>query len=110
MIYGRDAQLLDTRQWVLERSGYRVCTVLNLADAEQVTRAENPSVFILCHSLSPTDCTAAVEMARVAVPGMKILTLTAGRPACNEPSLSTFDGPHRLIQAVGKLCAETESV
>ena len=105
LIYGRDAHLLDTRCWVLEQAGYRVLSVSDLSEAQQAAEVEEARVLILCHSLSRADCQAAVEMAEAVAPQMKVLTLTAGKAAYTEPSLSAFDGPRRLIEEVGKLCA-----
>ncbi len=105
LIYGRDAHLLDTRGWVLEQAGYRVMTLSGLSEAQQVAEAQEARVLVLCHSLSRADCQAAVEMAEAVAPQMKILTLAAGSAAYTEPSMSSFDGPRRLIEEVGKLCA-----
>ena len=105
LIYGRDAHLLDTRCWVLEQAGYRVMAVSSLSEAQQAAEVEDARVLVLCHSLSRADCQAAVEMAEAVAPQMKILTLTAGKAAYTEPSMSAFEGPRRLIEEVGKLCA-----
>ena len=103
LIYGRDAHLLDTRRWLLEQAGYRVLSVSGLSEAQQAV--DDAKVLVLCHSLSRADCQAAVEMAKAVAPQMKVLTLTAGKPAYTEPSMSAFDGPRRLIEELGKLCA-----
>ena len=105
LIYGRDAHLLDTRGWVLEQAGYRVLRVSSLFQAQQAAEFEDARVLILCHSLSGADCQAAVEMAEAVATQTIVLTLTAGKAAYTEPSMSAFDGPRRLIEEVGKLCA-----
>ncbi len=107
LIYGRDAHLLDTRGWVLEQAGYRVLSVSSLSDAQQAAAVEDVRVSILCHSLSRADCEAAGTMAQAIAPQMIVLTLTAGKSAYSEPSMSVFDGPRRLIEEVGKLCARS---
>ena len=109
LIYGRDSQLLDTRCWVLEQADYRVRPVLNLEDAEQAARTEHISVLVLCHSLSTTDREAAIQLLRSIDPELRMLTLTAGKPAVGEHTVSAFDGPRRLLEEVARLCSADTS-
>jgi hypothetical protein len=47
----RRAILLSTRRQILEKSGYRVFTTMEFADAMMVLLNQRISVLVLCHSL-----------------------------------------------------------
>lgn len=104
LVYGRDASLLDTRSWVLERAGYRVLTALSLVEAERIAAVEPISLFLLCHSLSVEDCENALTAASTIQPEMKRLLMTANTPLPsldpNDRVISAFDGPKKLVAAV----------
>lgn len=61
LIYGRDAQLLETRGWVLERAGMSVSTATKLAQVEHFLTTEQVDLFILCHTLTPEEGTFALR-------------------------------------------------
>lgn len=50
LIYGRDAPLIQTRQWVLERVDFQVLTALRLTEVKDIIGSKRIDLFILCHS------------------------------------------------------------
>ncbi len=99
LLYGRDAHLHETRQWVLEACGYQVCAASDLPGLTPVLALNNFDLLILCHSLSMEECGRAL-----ALTSMKSLILSAGSPANHAQMLSsvcvTMDGPAKLISAI----------
>lgn len=104
VVYGQDAQLLETRYMVFKQAGFLVHKATSLSEVEAMVARQETRLLLVCHSVPSQDCGAAVEMAAMFAPAMKTLCLTAGRPACSEPSMSAFEGPRRLVEVVGQLC------
>ena len=106
LMYGRDAHLLETRAWVLERAGYRVRTALNLDTLRLMLVTGQTDLLILCHSLSTEDCGGAIALT-TPYPKVKSLILTAGERGCHAHLLAavldTMDGPEKLVSMVGNL-------
>ena len=75
LIYGRDKLLLQTRSWVLEQAGYQVHTTIEEADAARQLRSQPVGVFILCHTLTPDQCTDLLANAHAHRPEVKTLVL-----------------------------------
>jgi DNA-binding NtrC family response regulator len=107
LIYGRDAGLLETRQWLLERSGYRVLTTTEFPEVKRIVAEEGIDLLILCHSLSSAEAEEALGVAKEH--GGRVHTLimaafTGSRPL-GEPDvvIEAMDGPGKLISVVGKL-------
>jgi DNA-binding NtrC family response regulator len=109
LVYGRDDRLLETRRWVLERSGLKVCTTTELSDVEQILATEPIVLFVLCHTLSPEESDASLLKAHALRPQMKNLVLTANTPlgslGSREEVVSAFEGPRTLLAAVERLLA-----
>jgi DNA-binding NtrC family response regulator len=107
LIYGRDADLLETRRLVLQQAGFQAWTVTNLADADKVMITQPSGLLILCHSLSVGECEKALAMSHSRQPGMKNLVLMGTLPVCklgqNDELMSSFDGPKALIATVSRL-------
>jgi hypothetical protein len=107
LVYGRDAELLETRRWVLERAGMKVITVTDLAQAENILLNEAIDLFILCHTLSPEEGDLCLMKAQILRPEMKKLVLTANTPlgslGPHEPKVSAFGGPKSLLFEVEKI-------
>ena len=112
LVYGRDDRLLETRRWVLERAGLKVCTATELSAVEQVLATEPIVLFVLCHTLSPEESDASLLKAHALRPQMKNLVLTANTPlgslGSREEVVSAFEGPRTLLAAVERrLAADT---
>ncbi len=113
LVYGSDKQLLETRSMVLEAAGLRVFSATEPQNAEMIIETQNIALVVLCHSLSPQECDAALQFANSLTPIVKTIVLTAGASPCSEriPTeiLSTFDGPGRLVQTIRNLLGEVPS-
>ncbi len=107
LVYGRDAQLTETRRWVLEGAGYKVITITELRGMDRLTPTRPVDLFILCHTLSEDECALALTKARELRPGVKVLVLTASSSVCpqgaDEETLSAFTGPRALLSTVERL-------
>jgi hypothetical protein len=52
LLYGQNRRLLQTRQMVLQRSGYRVWVATDQKEIDALSRTETVSLLVLCHSLT----------------------------------------------------------
>ena len=106
LMFGRDAQLLDTRRMVLEISGYKVSTATDLSDFDRAVSSDCFDLVILCHSLSLEDCGRAVAVALSRWPSVRILTLTAGAWGCPagrlDQTVNVLQGPAKLVSTVSR--------
>jgi|SRR6187402_1503862 len=103
LIYGRDTRLLKTRTWVLEQAGFKVFTTSNPEEATERIEVSLFDLFILCHTLSVTECTDILASAHALRPEMKMLILSNSRSACeskDDPILRVFASPVALLTAV----------
>jgi len=107
LVYGRDAQLLETRRWVLEHAGMKVTTTTDLGQMESILVNEAIDLFILCHTLSPEEGDLCLMKVHTLRPTIKKLVLTANTPLGSlgprEPQISAFDGPKTLLSQVERL-------
>jgi DNA-binding NtrC family response regulator len=107
LVYGRDTGLLQTRQWLLEASGYRVLTATEISEVKGLVAEEGIDLLILCHSLSTEETQEA--LAAVAAPRPKIHTLIMAAYYGSHPSgmpdavLEVMDGPAQLVSVVERL-------
>jgi hypothetical protein len=106
VIFGRNPQLLETRQWVLQSRGYRVFAISQISALRSV-QSLSPALLILCHSLSSREREAATAFATSRWPAIKHLVLAAD--SSRNPSgilgqlLHTMGGPTNLLSMVGEL-------
>ncbi len=107
VLFGHDAYLLQTRGWLLASIGPRITIVLDLAELTQLILSQPCDLLILCHSLTPGDCAAALSLASRYAPQMRILGLESGDPFSRQafpPQVVTSEtNPARLISAVHSL-------
>jgi hypothetical protein len=107
LVFGRDAQLLETRRWLLEGAGMKVTTTTEMVEVDTLLSHEDIDLLILCHTLSPDEGDVCLVKAHALRPAMKKLVLTANTPLGSlgprEARVSAFDGPKTLISAVQKL-------
>jgi DNA-binding response OmpR family regulator len=112
-VYGRDPQLLETRRWVLERSGARVWTATELSEFDQVASSEAIDLIILCHSLSMEECGRALEMAHSRWPGVQSLLMMSelsDRYTVSDQIADVWRGPDYLLQTVAKLIGDEHAL
>jgi hypothetical protein len=107
VMYGHDQQLLATRQWVLQTRGYRVFIVPHPSKFASIPQNPPMKLLILCHSLTPEECGAAIALATARWPGIQTLTLDADGTRMPDGLLGqllhTMDGPAKLISIVTEL-------
>ena len=107
LIYGRDASLLDTRQWVLEHVGCEVLTSTELAKVSEILRSQDIDLLILCHSLSRAESKSALSVAHLFRPKLKNLIMTAEAASWPEfpqdTILTAFVDPQTLIATTTRL-------
>jgi hypothetical protein len=82
LMYGRDARLLETQAWVLERAGHRGRTVSTFDDLEHLLSTEETDLLVLCHSLSMEECGRSIALT-IPWPRTKSLILIAGPKGCH---------------------------
>lgn len=108
LVYGRDASLLRTRGWVLEKAGFQVVQVQTIADIDRI-KAVQPSLVILCHTLSAEQRQCALVTFESLWPGVKKLFMTAnivfGSNDRSTQTVSAFEGPRALIEVARKMLA-----
>ena len=113
LIHGREPVLLETRKWILERAGYRVSAVADLAAAEAILATEGSDLYILCHTLSAELRERALTIAHEQRPEMRNLILSQGDLAetVAEPDsvFYVFEGPGAMIAAANRTLARSES-
>jgi hypothetical protein len=107
LLYGHNARLLESRKWALQSRGYRVYAILQLTNFEDVPLAPRMDLLVLCHTVTPKECAAAVACASARWPEIKKLALVRDlgkRPAgILSRVLQTLDGPNRLLSTVTEL-------
>jgi hypothetical protein len=91
LIYGSDAYLLETHQWAFQTRGYRVLTIMQLADLRTIPLAQPVALLVLCHALTSAERAAAIALASSRWPGIKSLVLM--------PDILTVP-----TQVLGQLC------
>lgn len=119
LLYGRDPHLLQTRQWVLEASGYQVWTATEIHWVDRITAIASVDLLILCHSLSLEECEHALALTCCRQPRMRKLLLAAD-PLCSpahildkagllDDVLDTMEGPAKLVSTVEQLVGSVTS-
>jgi hypothetical protein len=107
LVYGLDAALLETRRRVLELSGARVWVATEFFHFDQITRAMEIDLIVLCHSLSTKECDGALALARSRWPQVQSLALLSGQRGCefgpSEQVVDTAAGPAHLLRTVFRL-------
>jgi hypothetical protein len=104
LCYGHDDMLLYTRKCILEDDfSVEICRgLVQLADC---LRRGPVRIVVLCHSVPDQECEAAIEIARAAWPGVKILTLREGDQGeeCSlhaDKTMASLEGPPVLLYKV----------
>jgi hypothetical protein len=107
LLYGRDSSLLNTRELILQRAGYRVFTATDLSEIDSVLQGESVDLLILCHSLTLEQCGRALAFCHSRWPFVKSLLLAAPGSWCakgkRELVFEASAGPAELLATVGRL-------
>ena len=107
VMYGRDAHLLETREWILKSLGYRVVTILCLAELDRIPLAPPVALLVLCHPLSFKECEDALAHASSRWHGIQKLDLmhegSKSRTEIHSRLRQTLDVPAGLLTRVSNL-------
>ena len=113
LIYGSAPDLIETRQWVLEHAGFDVTVSLSLKRTTELLAGRSFDLFVLCHSLSPSDCEDALSQARdLRSPTKNLIlckALSLRHKTHNDAYLDTFASPEALIASARELTAHVHS-
>ena len=103
---GRDLPLLRTRLQVLVKS-YDAIEVSSVRQLAELPGEPAIDLVLLCHSLSPEECSASAEIVRERWPAAKMLALTTGgfRTPYERADAVVLglQGPVVLLQAMDRL-------
>ena len=114
LVYGRDAQLLETRRRVLELSGAHVWMATDISDIVQLGPAVRIDLIVLCHSLSTEQCDQALALAQSRWPQVQTLVLIAGERGCHtggsDHMADVSRGPAYLLNTVAKLLRQEHAI
>ncbi|AXC11192.1 hypothetical protein ACPOL_1852 [Acidisarcina polymorpha] len=92
---------------MLEKAGYEVYPVMELADADRILRSRHINLTILCHTLSKEQQATVLATAHQLRPTMKMLLLTAAAfqslDGTAEEVFYTFAGPRALVATINRL-------
>jgi hypothetical protein len=106
VLFGHDARRLESRKWALHGLGYRVLTVMHLADLDSIPITPAIDLLVLCYTLSAKESGQAVADASARWPAIKKLALVR-EPKRGSGVLGqvrqTLDGPARLLTVVSEL-------
>lgn len=75
LCFSHDWSLLITRQWLLERLGSAVISVMSHREFQTKVTTLNPNLIILCQTLSDTECEDAIAFADTYSPASRCLVL-----------------------------------
>ena len=103
LVFGRDPSLLETRAWILEKTGAIVLSATSLSQVEKIAASRNIRLLVICHSVSPADCEELLAFVNSERPETEKLLMTANTPVCplgqKERTVSAFSGPSVLLEA-----------
>ena len=109
LICSHDPRLLETRQLVLERAGFRVTAVAEIAQVEAIVKARPVDICVLCQTLSSAECEGILETVRVHTQEIKYVVIAAHESHCadlaaaGDAVLDGFVFPQLLVAEVQKL-------
>ncbi len=107
VLFGEVPLLLQTRQWMLQSSGYDVRKAKSIGEASEEISGRRVSLLIVCHSVSVQDGQDAVALLRSRWPEAKYLMLreedSVEVDTESAVNVSGVNGPQRLIETVRKI-------
>ncbi len=113
LIFGKDLDLIGTRQLVLQYAGFDVMVASSLDQALRLLASRSFNLFLLCHSLSSADYENALRQAHALRPETKNLvltnTLTNRTVDKRDNLLAAFPFPQTLIAAANLLTGSVGS-
>ena len=113
LIFGSAPELIETRRLVLRHAGFDVTVSLSLGGVAELLASQTFDLFILCHSLSSSQCESALLQARTLRPTTKNLilskALTSRVTSEHDTVLTAFASPQALIAAATSLTSHVTS-
>lgn len=111
LMLGKDQPLLASRAQVLRSAGCHVMVATQLYDFECCLAVAEFDLIILCHSLSPQECTAAIALVGSQLPVLVLLSSTSGC-FCKHlvHTAYTSDGPEKLVAVVHNLTDQSTTL
>ncbi|WP_446743218.1 hypothetical protein [Silvibacterium acidisoli] len=113
LLYGRDSQLLETREWILETIGYPSQVASRLEEFQLYLQDRSLTLVIICHSVPAAETDAAIAAAHQRRPDLRMLVLVANASMryrkTGERTFDTQEGPGLLIEAVQQLMADDDN-
>jgi hypothetical protein len=107
LLLGQDARLVQTRGWVLEKSGFRICTTLLLDEIKELAERETIDLFLLCDSLLPKSRMQALAMIHTYWPRAKRIVLSptssSGEFEFADVVFPAAEGPRKLVAMIHNL-------
>jgi len=105
LLYGIDEHLLATRRMVLATISGKVHAAADLATAKRLLKEVEPSLVVLCYTLSAEEREMILSFLKAACPATRALFLWADAPAttANEESLCIYEGPAALKANVAEM-------
>jgi hypothetical protein len=107
LLYGRDKQLLEIRQLLLQGSGYRVWVATSLEQIDALSHTETIDLLLLCHLLTLEQSGRALAFSQSRWPLMESLFLSVANPwgeaGNQERVFETSQGPAKLLATLGQL-------
>ena len=91
MCFSHDWSLLITRQWLLERIGLAVISVMSEEEMRDKLKLISPDVIVLCQTLTSQECEDAVAMADRCSPTSRCVILC--------PNLNELSHKHKELSA-----------
>lgn len=107
LVYGREATLLQTRAWILEKAGHRVWPTMHKLEANSLS--EPIDLVVLCHTLSPEERRKALLTLATRWPEAKKLQLcpSSGPAEKDVETFDIFEGPRGLLKKVNELLSRS---
>ena len=107
LIFGSAPDLIETRRLVLKHAGFHVTVSLSLDRVTDLLASRDFDLFILCHSLSPSQSESALLEVHTLRPKTKNLilskALTSRVTDKDDTVLAAFASPQALIAAANSL-------
>lgn len=105
--FGHDPKLQQTREWILEKEGYRVRNALSAKEFRTAFLADVPNVLLLCQTLDAEDCDRATEFAAEHAPGTRCIVLFSNLGGWtlerDHVLLRSNDGPKTFLETIKRV-------
>jgi hypothetical protein len=107
LLYGRDSSLLETRQLLLEKHGYKTSMTIDFRDVERILSHETIELLIMGHTLSLEDTGRVLALSQTIRPWPKCLFLTnslsSEDPGSSAETFNMSKGPAQFIARVQRM-------